>query len=231
MSAGCIYSNIPDLIALRQFFAHIATLSPWKCDHFTRTGVGHPEGIEEMFDERKVAQTAAYFLHKRGDAMSHLKLMKLLYLADRESMQVYGTPISEDRMVSMPHGPVLSQTFDLMSGSTRSQSGGWEEWIADIQDHEVRLRKPVDPENLGRLSDADIDILDQVWERFGHMSRWEIRDYTHDYCPEWKDPNGSSVPLQPLEVFKALGHDPEQARELADELQQKRKIDQLFASL
>lgn len=39
-----------------------------------------------MFCEEKVAQMAAYLLQKRGGKMSYLKLMKLLYLSDRESM-------------------------------------------------------------------------------------------------------------------------------------------------
>lgn len=184
-----------------------------------------------MFDERKVAQVAAYFLHKRGGQMSHLKLMKLLYLADRESMGVYGQPISEDRMVSMPHGPVLSQTYDLMLGSTPSSPEGWESLIADIQDHQVKLRRPVQPDELGRLSDADIDILDRIWDQFGHMTRWQIRDYTHDHCPEWEDPKGSSKPLNPAKVFQALGRSPEEAKELAADLQAKRRVDSVFASL
>lgn len=184
-----------------------------------------------MFDERKVAQTAAYFLHKRGGKMSHLKLMKLLYLADRESMRIYGEPISEDRFVSMDHGPVLSSTFNLMSGSVQSVPDGWEAWIADIQDHEVELRREVDPDGLVFLSEADLEILDNVWKDFGHMTRWQIRDYTHDHCPEWEDPNHSSRPLKPVRVFRALGRSPEEAKQLAADLEEKNQMDQLFASL
>ena len=110
--------------------------------------------------------------------MSHLKLMKLLYLADRESMRLYGEPISQDRMVSMPHGPVLSQTYDLMSGCSPSSEDGWESWIADIQDHQVKLRREVNTDDLLYLSDADIE-----------------------------------------------------AKQLAEELQAKRQVDELFASL
>ena len=47
-----------------------------------------------MFNERKVAQIAAYFLHRRGGCMSHLKLMKLMYLADREAFNRFGRSIT-----------------------------------------------------------------------------------------------------------------------------------------
>ena len=73
-----------------------------------------------MFNERKAAQMAAFFLGQLLDRkMPHLKLMKLLYLSDREAVRAFGWPISGDRLVSMPHGPVLSQTLNLMDGFTR----------------------------------------------------------------------------------------------------------------
>ena len=65
-----------------------------------------------MFREEKVAQMAAYLLQKRGGRMAYIKLMKLLYLADREYMISYGDSMSGDRAVSMKNGPVLSQTYD-----------------------------------------------------------------------------------------------------------------------
>jgi uncharacterized phage-associated protein len=61
-----------------------------------------------MFSEQKVAQMAAFFLHEGRDCMPLLKLIKLLYLADRESLRLHGMPISGDLVVAMPHGPVLS---------------------------------------------------------------------------------------------------------------------------
>ncbi|MEE3701578.1 type II toxin-antitoxin system antitoxin SocA domain-containing protein, partial [Mannheimia haemolytica] len=49
-----------------------------------------------MFDELKIAQATAYLLHKAGGTMEHIKVMKLLYLADRLSWQRYGYSISND---------------------------------------------------------------------------------------------------------------------------------------
>jgi hypothetical protein len=39
-----------------------------------------------------------------------IKLIKLMYLAERLSLQRYGEPLTGDRLVSMPDGPVLSMT-------------------------------------------------------------------------------------------------------------------------
>jgi len=184
-----------------------------------------------MYNERKAAQMAAFLLHKRGGRMSHLKLMKLLYLADREAMQRYGMPISGDRMVAMPHGPVLSMTLNHMDGDIKSSPGGWDDWISDKENHELALARPVSREMLDELSEADLEVLEAVWARFGHMSRWQIRDLTHTHCPEWHDPNGSSLPIPYEDVFAAFGRSAEEAKELSARIEAERTLDKLFASL
>lgn len=71
---------------------------------------------------------AAFFLYRNGNRLSILKLMKLLYLADRESLARFGSPLSYDRFASLPHGPVLSQTLDYINGFWKSSTGGWDSW-------------------------------------------------------------------------------------------------------
>ncbi len=184
-----------------------------------------------MFNERKVTQMAAFLLDKRGDRMSHLKLMKLLYLSDREAMARYGAPISGDRMVYMPKGPVLSMTLNLMGGNVESSQDGWDSLISDKENHEVSLRHEFTSDDMDELSQADLDVLKAIWKKFGHMTRWEIRDYTHRHCPEWTDPNGSSLPISYTDVFLALGRPQDEAAELSAHLESERALDKIFASL
>jgi putative transposase len=159
-----------------------------------------------MLNEQKVAQMAAYFLYRNGNKLSILKLMKLLYLADRESLAIYGLPLSYDHLVSMPHGPVLSETLDHSSGFLKFSPDGWDSWISDRENHEVSLRKKVDsPAALRALSPSDMEILGSVWTKFGGMSGWQLRDYTHQHCKEWKDPNGSSFPIPYKDVLLEVG--------------------------
>ena len=65
------------------------------------------------FNEKKATQAAAHLLRLRGGRMSYMKLIKLLYLADREALLRWGRTISTDRYVSMDRGPVLSRVLDL----------------------------------------------------------------------------------------------------------------------
>lgn len=185
-----------------------------------------------MFNERKVAQMAAFFLGQvPSSRMSHLKLMKLLYLADRESVAKSGFPISGDRMVSMPHGPVLSMTLDLMGGDIESCKGGWEDWISDKENHEISIREPLNLERLDELSLSDIEILKSIWQQFGQMGKWEIRDWTHHHCPEWVDPKGSSSPISFERLAQAVGFSITNAKEISSQIQDAQEIDALFASL
>lgn len=184
-----------------------------------------------MYNERKAAQIAAFMLAKEGGRMPHLKLMKLLYLAEREALNLFGMPMIGDRIVAMPHGPVLSMTLNLMDGDVESVEGGWESWISDKENHELSVIGEVTPGSLDELSAADIDVLESTWLRFGHMTKWQIRDYTHKHCTEWADPHGSSVPISYEEVFEALGRTCGQAMEMAAHIESERTIDRLFAAL
>ena len=76
--------------------------------------------LKHLFNEQKAAQAAAYFLFRSGKPLSVLKLMKLLYLAERRSFQKFGEPMIGDVLVSMDHGPVLSRTYNHIKGVTRS---------------------------------------------------------------------------------------------------------------
>ncbi len=184
-----------------------------------------------MFSQRKVAQMSAYLLDRGRGRMNYLKLMKLLYLADRESMKRYGEPISGDRYVSMDHGPVLSQTLNLINGDIEFEERGWGHWIVDKADYELSLRRRVSREALDELSEAELNVLEAIYAKFGRMDQWKLRDYTHRYCQEWKNPEGSSIPIEYVDIFRALGRRPAEARKLAARIEQEHRIDRIFATL
>lgn len=183
-----------------------------------------------MFSEKRVAQMAAYLLNRRGGRMAYIKLLKLLYLAEREAMAKWGESISGDRFVSMPHGPVLSQTYDLIKGHGSDQSS-WNDLIQDESNYEVSLRKAFDEDTLDELSKSEIDLLGQIFDQYGHMNRFEIVKFTHDNCPEWEDPNGSSFPIKPEAIFRVMGKSENQVQEMIKNYNEQRQLDSIRASL
>lgn len=170
---------------------------------------------------RKAAQVVAFFAKKEGGRINVLKLIKLVYLADRESLQKYDYPILFDQMVAMDHGPVNSSTLNYINGYCESPE--WDDFILSKNNYAIGLKNPkISIDDLDELSDADIAVLEHIWHSFGHMDKYEIRDYTHDYCPEWENPNGSSKPIPYERILKFLGK--RSAPMLAECLQEDRKL-------
>lgn len=83
---------------------------------------------------------------------------------------------------------------------------------------------------LTELSDADLYVLESVWARFGYMTKWEIRNYTHDNCEEWRDPQGGTLPIFYKDVFVALGK-ADQADELTEDLRIFYREERIFERL
>lgn len=172
------------------------------------------------FNVRKAAQVASFFaLQERGE-INILKLIKLIYMADRKFMELYDVPILNDQLVSMPHGPVNSLTYDYASGTEEAPE--WSEFLAGRAGHMVGLARALDEQDLDELSRAELRVLNAIWAELGHMDRFQIRDYTHDNCPEWEDPNGSSSPIPYSRVFNFLGN--QHSSDLEDRILSERQV-------
>jgi uncharacterized phage-associated protein len=170
------------------------------------------------FDEQKVTEAAALLLELRGGCMHYIKLLKLLYIADRQAFSEWGTPISNDNYVSMDNGPVLSQTYNLIKDGGRF----WSEYIsAPFGDYEVELSNALQEKK--KLSPAEEDMLAKVFAEYGHQNRWKIVDLMHT-LPEWKDPGGSSIPISISDILQALNEPEENIRAIISEIEQERKI-------
>lgn len=185
----------------------------------------------KMFSEFKVTQIAAFFLQKEGGEMYLLKLMKLLYLTERESFARFECSISGDKFYSLPHGPVLSRTKELMDGEQRSRPNGWSSWITDKANHKLGLKKDklnLSVDKFTELSASDLEVIEHVWNKYGHMNQWQIRDYTHKHCPEWKDPNGSALPISIEDLLFAVGKNKEQVMLIQEGIKEEEYLDSMF---
>lgn len=165
------------------------------------------------FDERKATQAAALFLALRGGRMHYLKLIKLLYLADRAALLQWGVPITTDRYVSMDHGPVVSMIYNLITDEKPKPA--WAEFISPpLGEYEVELLKPAPVDCLSR---AEERLIGQVFGEFGHLSRWDVVNFVHT-LPEWKNPGGSSIPISIRDILKAGGENEEEIKAVVREL-------------
>jgi len=167
-----------------------------------------------VFNERKAAQAAAYLAHLNGGQMNVLSLIKILYLADRKSLILRGRPITGDRMVSMPHGPVLSRIYDEIKWGEQegSRTRPWYEYLTERQPHDLSLK--VARPTTDELSDFERGILEEMYRSYGHLSPWDLRRITHQ-LPEYQDPQGSSLPINPETILRQAGWSDEDIQEAA----------------
>jgi uncharacterized phage-associated protein len=165
-------------------------------------------------------------LQLRGGRMHYLKLIKLLYLVDRESLQRWGIPVTTDRYVSMDHGPVVSRIYSLIVEDKPKPQ--WAEYIsAPVGDYEVELRKEAPTDKLSR---AEEQLICEVFAKYGHMNRWKIVDYLHT-LPEWQDPQGTSIPIHVRDILKAGGESEEEIQATLRELEAVHVADATFSRL
>ena len=169
------------------------------------------------FDEKKTTQAAAFFLKKSGGAEDYMKLLKLLYISDREALLRWGRPITFDKYVSMKRGPVLSSTYDLISdGPEPGKVSFWSDHITATPKYAVKLVQDTGDEEL---SPAEIELMEEVYRKYGHMDKWELVKLLHKILPEWQDPGNSSTPISYRDILKAGGRTELEVAAVEDDLE------------
>lgn len=152
------------------------------------------------FNERRATEAAARFLKLRGGRMSYIKLIKLLYLLDREALLRWGRPVTTDRYVSMDNGPVVSRIYDLIREEPAPGTDSvWRRYISTPQEWEVTLLAEPQTDELSRAGEA---LIEEVFAKFGHMNRWDLVRASHE-LPEWQDPTGSAIPIEYRDILRA----------------------------
>lgn len=119
-----------------------------------------------MISARTVAR---YFLSKvdedAGDAISNLKLQKLVYYAHAYHLAMYGEPLIPERVEAWEHGPVVPDLY-------RSYKQHGSEPIPAPDDFD-----PADYDERTR------ELLDEIYEVFGQYSAGKLRNLTHAERP------------------------------------------------
>ncbi len=145
------------------------------------------------FDPIKTTQAAGLLISLHGGNITRLRLLKLLYIADRECLAETLRPITWDSAVAMDNGPVLSNTYDLIKGT--GPSGG--DWDRHIRALGSRCMTLVSDADVDRLSRHEMNKLRDVAKRFDELDDYELADYTHDF-QEWiqnKPDKGTCNPI------------------------------------
>lgn len=129
--------------------------------------------------QKKSIQAISYLANKsERRTINKLKLVKLLWIADKYHLIKYGRPILKDRYCAMKFGPVQTEMLDLLKKENIDYIN------ENLIKHQYSLTAIKEPETL-LFSESDLEVLDLVWERFGLIDNFALAELSH-YYPEWR---------------------------------------------
>jgi uncharacterized phage-associated protein len=122
----------------------------------------------------KIINSILFFVNKsKNNSITRLKLMKLLWLSDRLHLNKYGRLILKDNYCALPHGPVPSLALDYSKSSLPEKYFVKGFCIVSNATFEKDY-----------FSKSDIEVMEFVWNKFGNLSEFDLRDLSHQF-PEW----------------------------------------------
>ena len=129
--------------------------------------------LYRQFNDKRVTQVAARFLQLECKPMKYMKLLKLLYIADRKAILQGKKPFSGDEYYSMKLGPVLSNTYDLIK-----HPDGMSYWHGhiSIQGYYASLIKVPSSDSLSRFAER---IIGETYKTHSALDEWQISQLTH----------------------------------------------------
>ena len=157
--------------------------------------------ISFVFDEMKATQAACYLLTLNAGCINYMKMIKLLYLADRQYITDWSNSITTDCYVSMDNGPVTSQIYDLIKAS-RTDNGSY--WASCIRTNEYNVALAKEPEEYDRLSPMEMEVIAEINNKFSAVSEWDVVKFCHENLREWQNPSGSTIQITIEDIIRAV---------------------------
>ncbi len=185
--------------------------------------------MTQRLDVEKAIQAVGVLLRREGKRATRLRLLKLLYIADRESLKKTGSTILGSKIVAMRHGPLHSEILDLIRGN-HIQEPAWSRYFHNVG---VNVLLDVEPET-GKLSRYEIELLISVVDARIALDDYDLAVETHGF-EEWlkvyTDPEVNTSRSIPMELLiDSVGRSTDKAAILQD-MKDSEAFDHLFAGI
>lgn len=150
---------------------------------------------------KKATQATARLIDQSGGGpIDYLRLVKLIYLSDRESILKRGVPIVGGHYFSMRKGPTIGEVMDFVNQRNAEQ---WADTISPLFGHEIRLQ---DCPSFESLSKSEMEILDRTVAHHAHRTTDELVQWCHENCKEYENvPPHRRKPIQVEAILRAGG--------------------------
>ena len=196
---------------------------------------GHPScgfsaRVNFRFNIEKATDASLQFIAREGGRINVMKLIKLIYLLDRLSIQRRSVPVVGGIYFSMRNGPVTSELLDLVNaGELAGEEGSrWESLISDRKDHEIAIRGSAVPERES-LSDVELELIGEIFAEHGGKNQWQLRDWCHERCAEWTPLQNGRERINVEELALNTGRSEKDAHRIAHEARETNLLARAFA--
>ena len=111
-----------------------------------------------------------------GDPLSLLKLLKLMHYAEGSFLATERGSLFSEPIIAWRHGPVIKSLWDLYAD---------EPYSLPVSDDEKQ--------QLSLICKEDQDLLEDVFQTFGQLSAWKLRNMTIQETPWIKATNNGEI--------------------------------------
>ena len=171
------------------------------------------------YDAERATAAALWLLERHGGSASSQKIIKLAFLCDRMHLALYGRPIFAGKYFAMKDGPVASEFYD----DVKKSRGGSHETFGDDRYNLIAKSHP----DMDCLSESDIEVLEKINAKYGHLDRKELVDFTHNLAAWSKNYQGGDHSYQlPFEDF--FLDLPEEFQDMLDLIRENQEIQEII---
>ena len=144
------------------------------------------------YNRKKAINVLLWFLNKHSGKLNKVKLVKLVFFADRGHLAKYGRPIVGGEYYALAYGPICSELLNDINESDSDVTLPFKNDSYDVCSLENHVNEDI-------LSESDIEVLEAIEKEYGIQDPFKLSDLTHELKAYKKnDPEAKGVGRLPL---------------------------------
>ena len=181
--------------------------------------------MKTVFDIDKTVAAVAYLAKMNKGSISIFLLLKMLYSAERQAISEWQRPITGDRFSSLPKGPILSRTYNLIKGEVLQANSDMVKWSKHFTPRKGNRIEILSEPDYDYLSKREIEALEHGFNEITALieKHGQIVDVLHQNWPEWKNPQEVcgklSMPLEIEEILSEFFCEDEEVEKISLEIE------------
>lgn len=163
------------------------------------------------YDPKAIANYFLDVAERDGQSLSPMKLQKLVYYANGWHLAIKDTPLINEQVEAWPYGPVIPSLYrefrqfgdqPIVGHACIFESD--DPWQSEL----VRFEPSIDDD--AAQADFTKQLLDRIWEKYGHYTATQLSNDTHMPGSPWRDiykhydgeiPRGTDIPIESLKKY------------------------------